>query len=856
MFVYDTADRLVMHQTPSIELPGGAGGRGWLFTKYDALGRVILSGVYHGDDNSTIDVNSRAFNMTILFQNILSKESTSSSAADFYYTWNTFPSKNQSEVTLVNFYDNYTYATDGISNLNYQTKSDFGAQHTSAKGLLTGTWVKMLDGSGWIKTTCYYDAFGNLVQKRSTNQKGGYDYEYYAYNYNNLVTRKYTEHTVAGQAMIPEEYNYSYDTKLRLTKVNYKFNGGTGVDIASYQYNDLGQVKEKKTGGGMETTAFKYNIRGWQTEQAGQRFSENLYYESGHPNSGTAVYWGGNVSVLTWKDASQPTTLRGYDFKYNPLGWLGCAEYGEGANLGSGMHRYDEVFSYDQIGNIKKLMRYGMRDNNSFGVIDDLTIEYLDGRIRKITDKQGNQSASDVMEFKYNSEPVNDGHYFYNLSGALMADYHKRICMIKYNYLTLPKSVQFRKGDRIEYVYDAAGVKRQTKHKTANKNMNYGYWDFGEPAASDFNESMTVTRDYVGNKVYVNNQLKYVLTEEGYIEKATGSNTYAAHYYLNDRLGNHRIVMDASGNVKQVNNYYPSGTSMAERRTDQGVQPYKFGGKELDRTGGLDFYDFEARSFDPVLMRFMSPDPLAEKYYSISPYAYCMNNPVRFVDPTGMWVQYIDSTGHYRYNNGQWEQYQTSGANAGQYTAYTPVSGSFLEGVLNGLNELNINLTGNELLNFFANDNNNAFIKQGTSNTADISNSASGTITLDTNFKGNPIPTESGVQMSPFWLDIGHELAHRQDVIKNGATQAQALWLTQTSDGVDVSTSEKYATHIENQMRADAGLPLRTHYVKQGFGGYAKSAILNNGVSIFYGTNYKTNSISKKLNRMLKLRTP
>jgi RHS repeat-associated protein len=163
--------------------------------------------------------------------------------------------------------------------------------------------------------------------------------------------------------------------------------------------------------------------------------------------------------------------------------------------------------------------------------------------------------------------------------------------------------------------------------------MGHGYWDTREPAIADFNSSLTVTTDYLGNKVYVNNQLKYILTEEGYIEK--NGTAYNAYYYLNDRLGNHRIVTDASGVVKQVNNFYPSGTSMAERRTDQGVQPYKFGGKELDRTNTMDVYDFEARNYDPVLMRFTRPDPLAEKYPSISPYVYCLNNPVRFVDRDG-----------------------------------------------------------------------------------------------------------------------------------------------------------------------------------------------------------------------------
>jgi RHS repeat-associated protein len=114
------------------------------------------------------------------------------------------------------------------------------------------------------------------------------------------------------------------------------------------------------------------------------------------------------------------------------------------------------------------------------------------------------------------------------------------------------------------------------------------------------------------------------------------------YYYLRDHLGNHRIVMDASGTVVQVNNYYPSGATMADypRRTDQGIQPYKFGGKELDRSNGLDFYDFEARSFDPALMRFTMMDPLAEKYYNISPYVYCLNNPVKYVDLDGRKVYF------------------------------------------------------------------------------------------------------------------------------------------------------------------------------------------------------------------------
>jgi RHS repeat-associated protein len=459
------------------------------------------------------------------------------------------------------------------------------------------------------------------------------------------MTNKLIEHSAFGTVQPTEEYTYSYGSRLRLDSVNYKLNGEkAGVNIAAYKYNNLGQVQEKKTGGGKETTAFEYNVRGWDTKRPGQKFSENLSYESGHPKSGSAVYYGGNVSAMTWKAYPSTDTVRGYSFTYDALGQLSSAVYGEGVAINTNPLRYDESFTYDKHGNVNTLKRYGLKDNNTFGIIDDLAVTCIGNTIRTISDADGNQSSSDVMELKFNNVAINDGHYHYNGTGSLIADYHKRICMMKYNYLTLPQSVQFTYGDRIEYVYDAAGVKRQVTRKVANRNMNYGYWSLDEPAASDFNSALTVTTDYWGNKVYVNSQLKYILTEEGYIEKTAGSNTYNAYYYLNDHLSNHRIVMDAAGAVKQVNNFYPSGTSIAEypRRTDQGVQPYKYEGKELDRTNGLDFYDFEARAFDPVLMRFTVPDPLAEKYPGISPYAFCGNNPVKYVDPTGMYFDEVN----------------------------------------------------------------------------------------------------------------------------------------------------------------------------------------------------------------------
>ena len=77
---------------------------------------------------------------------------------------------------------------------------------------------------------------------------------------------------------------------------------------------------------------------------------------------------------------------------------------------------------------------------------------------------------------------------------------------------------------------------------------------------------------------------------------------------------------------------------------NSGTNPYLFGGKEIDRMNGLNENDFTGRWYDPTIGRWGTVDPLAEKYYSISPYAYCAGNPVNRTDPTGMiWEDHKDA---------------------------------------------------------------------------------------------------------------------------------------------------------------------------------------------------------------------
>jgi RHS repeat-associated protein len=75
--------------------------------------------------------------------------------------------------------------------------------------------------------------------------------------------------------------------------------------------------------------------------------------------------------------------------------------------------------------------------------------------------------------------------------------------------------------------------------------------------------------------------------------------------------------------------------------------PYKFNAKELDEETGMYYYG--ARYYTPEVSIWLSVDPLADKYPSMSPYIYCAGNPVILVDPNGMDWFLNEETGQIQY---------------------------------------------------------------------------------------------------------------------------------------------------------------------------------------------------------------
>ena len=109
------------------------------------------------------------------------------------------------------------------------------------------------------------------------------------------------------------------------------------------------------------------------------------------------------------------------------------------------------------------------------------------------------------------------------------------------------------------------------------------------------------------------------------------------YYHITDHLGSIRVITDRNGTVQEQNDYYPYGGRHTSGNTYAALpgDNHKFNGKEEQTTGNLGYLDYGARMYDNVTGRWSTPDPLAEKYKSLSPYRYSFNNPINYIDPDG-----------------------------------------------------------------------------------------------------------------------------------------------------------------------------------------------------------------------------
>ncbi|WP_190809221.1 DUF6443 domain-containing protein [Flagellimonas sp. S3867] len=625
--VYDKLDRPIMTQDPYLDAQNK-----WLFTKYDAFGRVAYTGLSNATTSSRTALQNTVNGLSTQYVT-KSGSSIVIAGTTIYYNNGVYPT-GISEVHTINYYDSYV-DTNGL-NVPANVLGQTTVSGNDLKGLATVSKVRVLTTSDWTTTITGYDSKRRPVYTASKNNYlNTVDAVLTELDFASKAIQVKTDHTMAGQSTLTTTNDFTYDHAARLLKQEQTIGANTETLVENH-YDGLGQLITKETGGGLQHVDYNYNVRGWLKQiNDPDNLGTDLFAFSMEYNDLTDVskrLYNGNIGKTNWITASVNSSgnpvSNTYTYTYDALNRITSAT--ENTN-----NYYVTGIEYDKNGNLTKLKRKGVGS-----LIDDLHYTYYDNqtsnRLQRVSDSAGN------------TEGFNDGasattEYTYDTNGNMITDSNKGITAITYNHLNLPTSVTMGAGT-ISYIYDAAGTKLK---KTAGSSVT------------------EYANGYVYSGTTSSTALQFFNHPEGYVYKDGSAYKYV--YQYKDHLGNIRLSYEDgndNGSVDQSeiveeNNYYPFG--LKHKGYNSGTSPlgnsvanrWKYGGKELDDSfnDALATYDFGARNYSPDLGRWMNIDPLAEKYMPLTPYNYVGNNPNLYVDETGEdFAIYLE-----RNENGDWQ---------------------------------------------------------------------------------------------------------------------------------------------------------------------------------------------------------
>ena len=571
----------------------------WTVAKYDAIGRVVLTGLWNAGSAKTL--KSLQDSIYAKAQWDIADKNANAILYPYGYRITSYPALSQ--VLSVNYYDDYQFPGYTMSPTAPETIS-------MPTGLLTGSRATVLntlnDASQAMPLhVFYYDGKGRQVQSYIRNYFRGeldannYDVVTNTFNFNDQVTRTVRQHydklgTAPGLKLtVSTDYTYDHMGR-KLNTVEQITNGTATPDpnakilLSRIDYNELGQTWKKNLHSTdsinfKQTVTYGYNERGWLKTSSAPLFAEQLYY-----NTNSSKQYNGNIAYQYW---GTPGNLNNYYiYSYDQLNRLTSGNSTTGNNeLG---------ISYDPMGNMTQLIRYKANT-----LADQLSYTYAAGTntLQNVTDA----TTNDYGQIRGTTS------YTYDGNGNLTSDSGKGITAISYNLLNLPQTIT---GKNTTYTYDAAGQKLRRVIGTAT---------------TDYLDGM----QYDGTTT-TNPTLSFIQTEEGRALPKDAT-TYNYQYTLTDHLGNSRVNFDTgTGTARQVqvDDYYPFGMEI-NTSTASPKNEYLYNKKELQEN--LQLYDYGARFYDPAVGRWTTPDPLAEKSRRWSPYNYAINNPIRFIDPDG-----------------------------------------------------------------------------------------------------------------------------------------------------------------------------------------------------------------------------
>jgi RHS repeat-associated protein len=588
-FVYDKRDRQVLYQDGDMRAQAK-----WQFTFYDALDRPTVNGLINSSQPRTAMVND-------MQSNTVYANTEWQYYAKNYNLYQAYPSSiNNGNILSYTYYDNYdplqgfSYDGNQFSSITLPANNTVvpSVLTNAVKGMATGSKVKVMDpdnagANNWLTSVNYYDDKGRLIQTQSQNLKGGLDISSNIYYFQGMIWKNIVRHQSPSALPVPGVTDgaineiavvKTFERNLaigggsdQVYKVTQKIGNGVVYDLAYYEYDHLGRVTVKQFTAA--NVLQEYNIRGFLNHIKAANFNnnpasnqlephifeENLYYDKGF----TSKLYNGNIAGITWKKAGSQAPVEAYGYSYDQLNRLNHAEYRRTpyntTNWQKTTHDYTASnITYDLNGNIQSM---DQRSVNPPAInmpinMDQLSYTYTpnSNKLVKVKDNITASVTTGLPDFKDNADLAEE--YLYDPNGNMTTDRNKGISAITYSYLNKPEKITVTGQGIITYVYDAAGNRLQKKVLNTTNNTTGVY-------------------DYIGNFVYKDNVLQYILNEEGRtrpipIEVANTNGAefttkFVYDYFVKDHLGNVRSTVTA----KPIDNIYLAKHEIASANTEQ-----------------------------------------------------------------------------------------------------------------------------------------------------------------------------------------------------------------------------------------------------------------------------------------------
>jgi len=382
--------------------------------------------------------------------------------------------------------------------------------------------------------------------------------------------------------------NYTYDAGNRITQVQEKDSVGTvTATITRTYYDGLDRLTQEVTPQGQIDYTYDTASRRTSMTVAGQTA---ITYTYDNANRLTQVQRGGDTVTLAYDDADRRTSLtypngNKIEYAYDAASQLTSVTYKDDTTtLGDLTHMYDAAGNRIKVGgsfartNLPPALAttsYNANNQQTTFAADTLTYE-LNGNLTSVTD------GSDTTTYTWNARNQLTG-----VSGPSLS---------------------------ASFAYDSFG--RRTGKTINSVTTNFVY------------DGLNPVQEKDGSTVTAN-----LITGLGIDEFFTRTDGVGARALLSDALGSTGALGDNTGALQTQYTYEPFGVTTQTGAVS--TSSYTFTGREDDGTG---LYYYRARYYQPRLQRFVSEDPIEYFGDDLNLYAYVLNSPTNYTDPTGEFI--------------------------------------------------------------------------------------------------------------------------------------------------------------------------------------------------------------------------